>query len=458
MESRKRRLADSPWVDDEEDFVSSPRKVARREPKLHTLNSKPKPFTIVMNSPNSRAENSNLESQGTFQDFLANTVPLSLVDDAVKEYLIIQSNKRLAQAREEGVDIEDISIGLDCLPTWPDFFWDPIAEPLHAAVQRRLDHLEVSQLLGNIVRDDIITKGKQKLERARELGLGLHEIIIGDSLLPEKVDLDMEAGHDLESGEQADDSLPSSRTLTPGSSPTPNPEDLLNSSLWGSFARSYGPVTEESGDSSSDSDTDSDSNNDADPDDDFLGISMNNFVDDQAYFSDSSVGFFHDAHVVGAPRAHAAIDFEFYPATEDDEVEDLPEIEFAVDQEAFYHHFETDETIEIEVPGVQFSCTGELAGVEEAIETEVSVEEVETNDGIGEVVNSTTRKVRFAQFPTIVPPSPARTTPRLLDGQIQHDDFMVDLRDDISDASEEVTSDEDEGASIPKEVDGVFSW
>ena len=90
---------------------------------------------------------------------------------------------------------------------------------------------------------------------------------------------------------------------------------------------------------------------------------MNTFVEDQAYFSDGSAGILHDAHVVGASRGYTDIDFEYFAATEDDEAEHLQELEFAIDEEAFYHYFETDAAIDIEVPGVQFYCTGNIGEI-----------------------------------------------------------------------------------------------
>lgn len=462
MDNRKRAVDDLLTLEDEEEPMLPLRKMARRDVNLDDLISKStSPYPMPRITLLTRAVNDVVENPGeSFNDFVANNIPLGMVDDSLKEHLIRQSNNRLNQARDEGVDIKEISIGQACLPVWSTLFWDSSIEPLRSVIERSLDDLEVSQQLGKLLRDEIITKGNQKLEAARELGLDLDQIIIGNSLMPEFIVPITEDDEEGDLIDEQDGSQPSSKTLTPSSPPTTVDIDsgnLLNSSLLGSFARSYGPVTEGLDSDNSDSDSDSNDDDDSDSDDGFPHIVMNNFVEDQAYYSDGSVEYFYDAHVVGAPRGHSDIDFEFYAASEDDEVEDLPEMEFAVNEEAFYHYFETDGAIEIEVPGVQFRCTDEI-DIEEVVEP---VEPVQIDVGEREVVNSDTRRVRFAQQPTMISPSPVRSSPPAVDVSVRHGDSLnisIDLRDDESDASEEVTSDEEENTGIPEEVDGVFNW
>lgn len=83
-----------------------------------------------------------------------------------------------------------------------------------------------------------------------------------------------------------------------------------------------------------------------------------------SYDSDDSdheePNIFHGAQVMGAPVQHSIVDLEVYFAEDEDEVQDLPQMELAIDQESYEHYFGTDGAINLEVVGGRLICTGEL--------------------------------------------------------------------------------------------------
>ncbi|CAM1502774.1 Fc.00g075500.m01.CDS01 [Cosmosporella sp. VM-42] len=415
MNSNK-RMADDISSSDEDGPIFPLRKVMRRAA------SPPVP------------NNDNLgASHQSFEEFLANNVPLSLADAAVTEYLIWQSNKRLDRARQENIDIHDITIGEECLPVWPTFFWDPSIEPLHAIVKRHLDELEMAQKLGSLVRKDIITKSNQKLQEAKDLGVGLHEIAIGNGLLPHwgypiVDDLSDDSDEDKDSQESSENRDVSSSPTSIGATI----EEPLISTMWDSFLKSAGYESLSSDSENSDSDIGSECNDGTSEHDIMYQITMNNVVDDQAYFSDGSTNVFHDAQIVGGSRDHSYIDFEFRPATEEDEIEDLIELEFAVGRAAFDYYFETDDGIDVEVPGVQLRCTGEIESI------------VEVDDDGNELEDADAHPLRFIQTPAVASVSPKRPSTQIFtcspcDTQMD----VVEVPDDkASETSEEETDDE----------------
>lgn len=90
----------------------------------------------------------------------------------------------------------------------------------------------------------------------------------------------------------------------------------------------------------------------------------NIFNPEPSYDSDDSddeePNIFHGAQVMGVPAQHSIVDLEVYFAEDEDEVQDLPQMELAIDQESYEHYFGTDGAIDLEVVGGRLICTGEL--------------------------------------------------------------------------------------------------
>ncbi|KAM0429652.1 hypothetical protein ACHAPT_006258 [Fusarium lateritium] len=119
-----------------------------------------------------------------FSELRLDGLPLNLMTSEFKRYLFWHSNHRLEQAKRDGVTLADITIGYECLPTWPTYSWDPREESLHHTIQSRLITHDASSQAGILVREDIIWKSNRKLDEARALGYELKDIRIGEGLLP----------------------------------------------------------------------------------------------------------------------------------------------------------------------------------------------------------------------------------------------------------------------------------
>ncbi|WAO94848.1 Hypothetical protein NCS54_01245000 [Fusarium falciforme] len=119
-----------------------------------------------------------------FNELRLNSLPLNLMTPEFKRYLFWHSNYRLERAKRDGAALSDISIGQECLPTWPTHTWDPREESLHHNIQSRLLTHEASGHASILVRQDIIWKSNRKLDEARALGHQLEDIRINEALLP----------------------------------------------------------------------------------------------------------------------------------------------------------------------------------------------------------------------------------------------------------------------------------
>ncbi|KAL7907879.1 hypothetical protein GGI35DRAFT_486855 [Trichoderma velutinum] len=299
------------------------------------------------------------QGQPTFAEFLSRTLPSRLISGDVAEYIQRESNVRLETARQEGISLDDIFIGMDCLPTWVGMHWDPQRESLHCAIQDRLMDVEVSSTLGDVLRRDLIEKGNWKLEEARQLGLGIEDITIGKGLLATWTLSNQETAYGLETppeetriGTTVQHSSAFGRGETPESEiPTeaPNSPEIVYDS-----SSTY--------DSCSDFSSSSSGNSSSTEDDEGVDdiIQMNNVVHTQPEYSDSddeAPHILHDVEIVGGFEGHPDVDLEVYLVEDDEEVEDLPELELAIDGDAFIHYFGDDDLMEVEIPGMDLQCS-----------------------------------------------------------------------------------------------------
>ena len=118
-----------------------------------------------------------------YKAFLRGRSPAFLLKAESRKIMRDQGNKLLRVATQGEVDINDLSIDEDCLPTWPGRFWAPEGG-LHSLIQQRLAMSSVTRDLRDMVYNDLHTKGNEKLDKARELGIPLGDIRMGKDLLP----------------------------------------------------------------------------------------------------------------------------------------------------------------------------------------------------------------------------------------------------------------------------------
>ncbi|KAM6476114.1 hypothetical protein HDV62DRAFT_402929 [Trichoderma sp. SZMC 28011] len=316
--------------------------------------------------PEPQPDTETTQGQPTFAEFLSRTLPSRLISGDVAKYIQRESNVRLETARQEGITLDTVFIGMDCLPAWIGMHWDPQRESLHCAIQDRLMDVEVSSTLGDVLRKDLIEKGNRKLEEARQLGLGIEDITIGKGLLATWNDLasTQETVYGLETPPEEK----STGTTVQGSSvigQAETPEsDIITISSATEAPNSPEIVYDSSStyDSCSDFSSSGGDNSSSTEDDEEVDdiIHMNNVVNIQPEYSESddeAPHILHDVEVVGGFEGHPDIDLEVYLVEDDEEIEGLPELELAIDGDAFIHYFGDDDIVEVEIPGMDLQCS-----------------------------------------------------------------------------------------------------
>ncbi|KAL3956569.1 hypothetical protein ACCO45_009415 [Purpureocillium lilacinum] len=380
-------------------------------------------------------------SAARFAEFLHSAVPTALIPPELHAFVHREANARLDAAREAGVPLEQVTIGEDGLPAWPGGpTWDPDAESLHAHLQSRLIDWDAARELGDLVRGDIVSKGRLKLAQAREMGIALRDVFIGRNLLPEWTlgqvitavdDYDYATqGTDTQDESDMESATMGSRHSSGATALTPL-TDVFDTQSSDTAAPNNSPV------SSCESDYPSDW-------EDY--IELDNFVlpqpeyeepeDDHNDGNDGNV--VHDVQVVGGrPGTSDEFDLEVYLVDDDSEdIAHMPEVELFIDDgDAYEHHYGADKAVDVELPaGYHFVP----AGVEEADDED----EDEANS------SSPSRLARAQPLP-------------LFDDEDIYDDSRVAspvlgvIEEDSSEHSEEVTDDEnDEDSGEGKNCEG----
>ncbi|KAG9497671.1 hypothetical protein J7337_010538 [Fusarium musae] len=264
---------------------------------------------------------------------------LNLMTADFKNHIFYNSNRRLEEAKQKGITLSDISIGEDCLATWIDRTWDPDTASLHDSLQEDALNLLEAQEASVMVRRDLIRKSNNKLDGARDLADEANAFLLERN------------GDDDGSIHEDTDTL----EATPLNNET---EDTKNDRLM---------------DIDDAETTDSDEESDSDMEfvvagngDDLANdeIETPNIFDPEPSYDDpddyDEPNIFHGAQVMGVPAPHSIVDLEVYLAEDEDEVQDLPQLELAIDQESYEHYFGTDGAIDLEIVGGRLVCTGEL--------------------------------------------------------------------------------------------------
>ncbi|KAF5007001.1 hypothetical protein FDECE_6649 [Fusarium decemcellulare] len=334
MSGAKRTLEDMSGADDPDDVPLSHIRRHRRDPDI-TAPSSSQPMT----------DDEIAASIREYSEHRLNHLPLNLMTTEFRDYLFWNSNVCLEQAKHDGASLADISIGEKCLPIWPGFSWDPEEESLHQVIQSHLMSYEAANEAGKLGTEadelTLILFSAEDIDQPSDQDMSDHA---GEN--PVLVD-----DHEMEET-YATEELESSQTVVANSSTT-------------EASVSMGAIFPDSSDSDSDSDTDVDMDDDEEFDD---VLSVDNLFDVQPHYSDydDEPNVLHDAEVVGFHPLYSNVDLEVFVAVDEEEFEDLPEIEFAMDWEGFEYWYGYEDTVDVEVDGTQIRCTGELFEIEDA--------------------------------------------------------------------------------------------
>lgn len=247
-------------------------------------------------------------------------------------------------AVDSGIALESLSIDDNCLPAWPYRYWDPEVQSLHEAIQSRLEECQAAQELGPKLRGAILQLGNERIREAIQLGLELGDISIGEDLLPT-----WERGDGSGAGDDDADTVIDAESSV-------NSEDVSPLTVDSFEETDADAVTmhERQPPSAWSSDTESDEpESERELYDD--EISLFNFLCEHPVIEDNDGdaplrNIVHDVTVVGSSlHGSGAVDFEVYLAQDDPDIDQLPEAELAIDEEAFAYHYHLEDVIDMDL-------------------------------------------------------------------------------------------------------------
>ncbi|KAK8140820.1 hypothetical protein G3M48_001780 [Beauveria asiatica] len=338
-----------------------------------------------------------------FRRTIRTSIPIHFLNDAVRLRIRATAICMLETAMSSGTTLDAVYIDDNCLPAWPGRVWDPEDQSLHEVIQSRLAECLDAQELGRSLSAAIIEIGNWRLQEAVALGLQLQDLTIGENLLPTWPGRDGgNSSSSSSSSSDGDAAASDNETMMEiGSSvhsndlpPPPQPTSQA-------AAHQCHPTSAWSSDTDSTYDSESEHPT-SDYDDEvslFNFVSQNLMVDDEGDADAPLSNVVHGVDVHGGPPFFEAagdpVDFEVYAAVDDPDVEQLPEAELVIDEEAFaHHHHHLADVVEIELADGDIYCVvpeeirsaggAELREAPGEAEEAHALEEVMTVPGEGE--------------------------------------------------------------------------
>ncbi|KAM3502818.1 hypothetical protein MY11210_008943 [Beauveria gryllotalpidicola] len=348
-----------------------------RKWRLLTTNTEPEP------SAEAKAK------AAAFRRSIRTSIPIHFLNGPLRLRIRAAAICMLETAMSSGATLNAVYIDDNCLPAWPGRVWDSETQSLHEVLQSRLSECLDAQELGRSLSAAIIEIGNWRLQEAVALGLQLQDLTIGENLLPTwpgRDDGSSTSTSTSTSTSDGDVAASDHETMMEiGSSVHSNDLPPPPQSTSQAAAHQRHPTSAWSSDT--DSTDDSEPERPASDYDD--EVSLFNFVsqnpaadgddDDDAPLSN----VVHGVDVHGGPFHDGgdgdAVDFEVYVAEDDSDVEQLPEAELLIDEEAFAHHHHLADVVEVELADSGIYCVVPCevrpADDDELLEVPVEVEE-----------------------------------------------------------------------------------
>ncbi|KFA76680.1 hypothetical protein S40288_04403 [Stachybotrys chartarum IBT 40288] len=312
-----------------------------------------------------------------FRKFLKNNLPLKLASSWARYYMVQAARHLMMQAFQNGVTIDQLQIGPDCLPCWEGKSYDPTLETLTTVIQDALTQYAVSHSLGPLLYEELAWKSRYKLAKARAMGLELIDIEFRDDMLPSwegddtRLELDPTQPHSpdtpcSEVGYEYVDWLDLDTNNLPtavhtGSPDLPGPDwsdwaaKCVGFSKAARFAR-FNSDDESDCSSIVTLDFNSDFEEDGDGDTD---VELNNPLFDVPVIEEPECNVIYDAQILFEGTVHE-VDLEVYAIDceeDDEELNAMPTVELLVDREGYEHHYDTTHAVDIEFPNMDVYCT-----------------------------------------------------------------------------------------------------
>ncbi|KAL6900369.1 hypothetical protein GGI43DRAFT_427466 [Trichoderma evansii] len=296
---------------------------------------------------------------------------IALIAPDIATYIRNESNNRFRAGVQQRVNLVDVFFGDDCFPTWLAMGWSQEEEDYHIWIQNRLLDINASSRVGDFIRNNLRDKCNEKLDEAIALGLALADIRMGEKLLPEWDQSAVEASIPVTAQPVEDHWEDSSERniLTFGADAVrAHTESTVSkestTALSEQDSRSESSITSDSDSSSSDDVSSDDKNQGGEPVDDryimFTGGDPQPLPSRYSESDGEAPHILFGVEIVGGPNGTYEVDMEVYQAEDDSDVDELPEVELAVDATHYEFFFPVKDAVDANLPGMNLECKLEL--------------------------------------------------------------------------------------------------
>lgn len=283
-------------------------------------------------------------ASAAFRKAVGTSIPFYFADTGMRQKIRACGIRMLEIAVSSGVALSSLSIDDNCLPAWPYRYWDPEVQSLHEAIQSRLEECQAAQELGPKLRAAIVQLGNDRIREAIQLGLELGDISVGEDLLPT-----WERGDGSGAGDDDADTVMDAESSVSSEDVSPRARDKFEEKATDAVA-----MHKRQPSSAWSSDTESDApESECELYDD--EISLFNFLCEHPVIEDDDGdaplrNIVHDVDVVGSSfDGSGPVDFQVYLAQDDPDVDQLPGVELAIDEEAFAYHYHLEDVIDVDL-------------------------------------------------------------------------------------------------------------
>ncbi|OAA69171.1 hypothetical protein LEL_10047 [Akanthomyces lecanii RCEF 1005] len=285
-------------------------------------------------------------ASAAFRTAIGTSIPFYFTDMAVRQKIRASGIRMLEIAVRSGIALDALFIDDNCLPGWPYRYWDPEVQSLHEVIQSRLAECQDAQELGSRLREAVVQLGNDRIQEAILLGLELGDMSIGEDLLPT-----WETGDQNDTWDDEDDTIMGVESAVDSEHVSPPTTDSVEEKATDAAA-THEPQPPSAWSSDSES---NEPESECELYDD--EISLFNFLCQHPVIEENDEdaplrNIVHDVDVVGSSfDGSGSVDFEVYLAQDDSDIEQLPEVELAIDEDAFAHHYDLADVIDLELAG-----------------------------------------------------------------------------------------------------------
>lgn len=308
-----------------------------------------------------------------FRDWFNRTVPIHLIPKDIFEYMVGAAFLRLESAKRLEISIDRIFVDQDALLCWDNYQWNPEDESFHEHAQNRLTHFQTAIEFGAFVLERLLSVANRRLQEAKAIGLSTADLLLAADLCVTwngRIEHEDVVSFDFEEDSGAEENFEAAAADAVPAPHKPSPKENNCPDAISVFGAGFilAPSVH------SDSSTDTEMEYETEYDDE---IALRNFVHPEPIVQENDTRHIaRDVLVAGDDNDDVVVDLEVYLC--DENMDDMPCLELAVDKDGFEHYYNAEDAIDLELG---FDIVNQVDAVPAESESESETDSDSGSDG-----------------------------------------------------------------------------